>query len=146
MSNYMFDTNIFNGLLDGTVDPSKLHGKVCYATHVQADEILATKNADRRSQLSTIFAQVLSEQIPTESFVLDVSRLGEARLSDGVTYSQLLDSLNQLNKGKPNNIQDVLIAETAIANSLILVTEDHDLARVVTEFGGAVCTLNDLLA
>lgn len=42
MNGYMFDTNIFNNILDGKVDPSLLDGKGCFATHVQHDEIQAT--------------------------------------------------------------------------------------------------------
>jgi predicted nucleic acid-binding protein len=145
MIKYMFDTNVFNRILDGSIDLGKLSSKVCYATHVQLDEIQATKNSERRLQLVNTFSQVLSEQIPTQSFVLNVSRLDEAKLSDGVTYNQLLYRLNQLNKAKTNNNQDALIAETALSNSLTLVTEDHDLSQVITEFGGVVCNLKDIL-
>jgi predicted nucleic acid-binding protein len=146
MSKYMFDTNVFNRLLDGSVDLGKLAGKVCCATHVQIDEIRATKSAERRSNLENVFTEVLSEQLPTQSFVLNVSRLDEARLGDGELYGELLNRLNQRNKAKPNNVQDALIAETALANSLTLVTEDHDLHQVVMELGGTACGFQDLLA
>jgi predicted nucleic acid-binding protein len=56
-----------------------------------------------------------------------------------------LDKLNQLNKAKSNNIQDALIAETALANDLTLVTEDRDLSQIVTDFGGAACNLRNVL-
>lgn len=141
----MFDTNVFNRILDGSIDPGKLSSKECYAAHIQLDEIRATKNSEGGSQLVSTFSQVLSEQIPTQSFVLNVSRLDEARLSDGVTYNQLLYRLNQLNKIKTNNSQDALIAETALSTGLTLVTEDHDLFQVITEFGGTVCNLKDVL-
>jgi len=145
MNEYMFDTNIFNKILDGQIDPSKLSSKDCYVTHVQFDEIQATKDKDRRLKLEEVFSQVVSTQLPTESFVLDVSRLDEAKLSDGVRYEQLLQRLNELNKSKLNNVQDALIDETALTNGITLVTEDQDLAQVITEFGGFVCNLQDVI-
>jgi predicted nucleic acid-binding protein len=145
MDEYMFDTNVFNRLLDGSFDLSILVGKVCYATHVQIDEIRATKDAERRGRLEKVFLEVVIEQLPTQSFVLDVSRLDEAYLGDGEKYDHILESLNQRNKAKSNNVQDALIAETALVCGLTLVTEDQDLQKVMTELGGAACGIVDLL-
>lgn len=146
MSQFLFDTNIFNKILDEKIDLSKLSNKDCYVTHVQSDEILATKNQNRRLMLEEIFLQVSSKQIPTESFVIGVSRLNKAKLGDGVRYGQLLQRLNQLNNAKPNNVKDALIAEAALANNIILVTEDRDLAKVMNEFGGSVFRMQDFLS
>jgi predicted nucleic acid-binding protein len=144
MIGYMFDTNIFNQILDGSVNIDKLNSKVFYATHVQLDEIRATPDAERRAQLESLFSQVIDEQIATESFVAGVSRAGRAKVSDGIIYNRLLQRLNKLNKSKANNVQDVLIGESAIANHLILVTFDHHLSQAVTEFGGKTCDLQGL--
>jgi predicted nucleic acid-binding protein len=146
MNELMFDTNIFNKILDGKIEPSKLNDKICYVTHVQFDEIQATKDKDRRLKLEEVFSRVLSELLPTESFILDVSRLDEARLGAGVTYEQLFQRLNELNKSKPNNVQDALIGETALNNGITLVTEDLDLIKVITEFGGSACKLQEVIS
>ena len=143
MNGYMFDTNIFNNILDGKVDPSLLDGKGCFATHVQHDEIQATTDKTRRSALEAIFS--IAFQLPTESFVLDVSRPNEAKLSDGVLFEEMRERLDKMNKKRRNNSQDVLIAETAINNGLILVTHDRDLYLVTTEFGGAACNMHYVL-
>ncbi len=145
MNEYIFDTNIFNRLLDGNVDLQRLDGKVCYATHIQFDEIHATKNVQRRSDLEKLFTEIINEQLLTQSFVLDVSRLDEAQLGNGEIYNQILNLLNQRNKEKPNNIQDALIGETALVNGLILVTEDQDLRNVIAELGGLVLNLQKIL-
>ena len=145
MNGYMFDTNVLNEILDGKVDPSQFTGKNCFVTHIQHDEIQATSNPTRRSLLESLFSLLPQEELPTESLVLDVSRFDKAKLSDGVLHAQLQSRLNKLNKGKRNNLQDVLIAETALSNDLTLVTHDRDLFRVTTEFGGAVCNLQHLL-
>jgi predicted nucleic acid-binding protein len=44
----------------------------------------------------------------------------------------------------PNQASDVLIAETAINNELILVTRDANLAKLIREFGGTSVHTNNL--
>jgi len=146
MLGYMFDTNIFNAILDGDVDiPATLSNLPIFLTHVQLDEIKATRNEVRRAQLARTVTEVPHQQIPTSSFVIGVSRLGQGRLSNGVLYQQLRVRLDELNRNKTNNPEDIAMAETALKENLTLVTHDRDLARVVVEFGGATCTLDKLL-
>ena len=145
MNRYMFDTNIFNRILDRKINLSRLSGKDCYVTHVQFDEIQATRDKNRRLELERIFSQVSRTELPTESAVFGVSRLGKSRLSDGELYSKILQKLGQLNAKKPNNTKDALIGETALANNITLVTEDRDLAQVISEFGGLVCRMQDVI-
>lgn len=84
MRKYIFDTNIFNDILDWEVDISILAGKAeCFSTHIQYDEILNTTDPDRKAKLVETFKDVSQAEVPTESFVLDVSRLDEAKLGDG---------------------------------------------------------------
>jgi predicted nucleic acid-binding protein len=141
----MFDTNIFNDILDGKIDvalfPKALQ---LYVTHVQFDEIQATRDEQRRAQLASVFSAIPQKSIPTTSTVLGVSRLGQSRLSDGVLYDALRTRLDELNK-KGNNPKDIAIAETSIVEGLTLVTHDRHLFRVVTEFDGAACNLYEVL-
>lgn len=166
---YMFDTNIFSHMLDGGVDALEISGKARYVvTHIQRDEIQRTSDPDRRSRLLGVFHVVTEGTVPTESFVLNVSRLDEAKLgsesivptesgvwgvsqwgqfkwpSEDSLYGLIKSRLDQLNKGKKNNIQDALIAETAIKNGFTLVTDDQDLTTVTVEMGGNVIGLGEL--
>jgi predicted nucleic acid-binding protein len=126
----MFDTNIFNHILDGKSEINEFCGKArFYATHVQIDEIKKTSDIKRRQELLAIFEEMAgNNKIPTESFVLGVSRLNEAKLGDKKKdlYSKIKTSLDKRNRNKPNNIEDALIAETSVKNSLVLVTHDSD--------------------
>ena len=151
----MFDTNVFNRILDGVISLQTLTGRfVAYATHIQRDEINNTKNPERRAALTQVFGDVVTDSLPTDSFVLGVSRLGEARLggervvptssavwnvsrwgeanwtADDNVYSALKAELDELNRNKPNNMQDALIAETSVKQGFVLVTDDPDLATV----------------
>lgn len=140
----MLDTNIFNRLLE---DPSKITeladlGKPLYITHVQADELNDTKDAQTRRMLLGKLKVVISEDdLPTYGFVLDVSRLDNAYLTDGGSLSQFISSLDSKTKSKNlkskpgNNPKDALIAETAHENSLTLLTDDERLFKTAQEFG-----------
>lgn len=142
----MFDTNIFNHVLDGGIDFARFVGKArFFATHVQFDELNRTRNEGRRTSLLGIFEKVPQETVPTETFVLDKSKLGGAKLGEGNLYEKIKDELDRLNKGKPNNIDDALIAETAIKNQFTLVTDDGDLSRVAKQNGGSCTTLKEFL-
>ena len=149
MQSYMFDTIMFNCILDGVVEISRFSGKAhFYATHVQLDELKATSNVQRRQELLAVFEEVVgSNTIQTESFVLDVSELDEAKLGDEEDdlYSQVKMALDKRNRNKPNNIQDALIIETAMKNGLTLATHDSDLFSVATKFGAACVNVHQVM-
>lgn len=169
--NCMFDTVVFNRILDGILPFDTLSGCVtAYATHIQRDELNSTKDLARRAGLAQVFSEVIAGRLPTSSAVLGVSRLGEARLSGnrvlptasavyGVStfgearycaaenlYSTLRGRLDSLNRSKPNNTQDALIAETAIVEGHVLVTDDAHLATVTKECGGQALSVQELLS
>ncbi len=167
---YMFDTNIFNNILDRKIDLDRFVGRATfYATHIQFDELSNTKDSQRRTALLGLFGEITGVEVPTESFVLDTSRLDQARLggdqvipteswvwgisrwgqarwtaSDNL-YDPIKSELDRLNHAKPNNIKDALISETTIKNELTLVTHDRDLFHVTTKFGGACANFFQVL-
>ncbi len=136
---YVVDTNIFNKLVDGVIAMGDLplDGQFM-ATHVQIDELNNTKDSERRAQLFLKFAEVGPTIAPTESFVWDVSRWDQGKWSDGVLFEKLKGDLDLLNKAKPSNSRDALIAEVAIVNDCTLLTADLDLAEVTKKHGGKV--------
>jgi len=148
MPSYMFDTNIFNSILDGVVEITNFREKAhFYATHVLLDELRDTSNTQRRQELIAVFEEVAGNKVPTESFVLGVSRLDEAKLGDEENdlYSKIKAELDKLNKNDPNNIQDALIAETAIKNGFTLVTHDSKLFSVATKYRAACANIHQVL-
>ena len=62
---YMFDTNVFNRIVDGVISLPTLTGRVvAYATHIQRDEINNTKNPERRAALAQVFGDVVAGLTP----------------------------------------------------------------------------------
>lgn len=151
MPRYMLDTNVFNRVLDGKVSLGGLEGKALVATHIQRDELDRCSDETRRSQLLHIFVAVINALsadpsspadpggfVPTESAAWDVSRWDQAKWgAEDELFGALRADLDARNKGKPNNVEDILIAETAMRNGWVLVTDDRDLVATVTKHGGA---------
>lgn len=162
MHKYMFDTNIFNRILDKGINMSYLPNARYYITHLQYDEIEKTKDETRKRNLLGILQTVSSKRYPadfaalniskydknlfntqdegavkpTTSAIYGVSRYGLAEYGKGRLYETIL---KELNKGKPkekeNNIKDALIAETSIKNGYFLVTDDRVLHETVRTLG-----------
>jgi predicted nucleic acid-binding protein len=138
---YMFDTNIFDRLLDGTVAPQSFAHVAILATGIQADEIRAIKKDPvKRAKLLEIFELTATTPAASFAFGIEGAGFGQAYWNDGNgNYERMLKRLRELDrksKNPLNQIRDILIAETAIKNNASLVSDDGALRQVVTEFGG----------
>lgn len=168
---YMFDTETFNMLLDASIDLKLLRSKCnrYYVTHIQRDEIQATRDLERRNQLLAIFHEVSNSGVSTESAVVGVSRVGEAKLggsnmvptesaiwgvsswgqckwtADDNLYEPIKKDLDNY-KRKKSNLQDALIAETSIKNGFILVSNDKALNEILPKYGGEIIRSDDFIA
>ncbi len=140
---YMLDTNIFNHILDGTIDISeltKLRGEF-FVTHIQLDELNATPDLQRRIELVKVFHEIYSTAVPTESSVWGVSRWGQAKwTTNDSLYAPIVRKLavgqKRWSRKHDSNMRDALIAETSIRNNYTLLTNDVKLGSVVKDLGG----------
>jgi len=151
MKTFMLDTNIF----DKIINNEKLEIRILelknseqikiLTTHIQIDELGAIADTARRKKLLKCVNEIC-ECIPTMGVVLDVSRIGMARLSDG-------EEIEKIRQGNLKRTQDALISSTASSDTDFLVTEDRSFAtRVkrnltnvqVLNFNEFVRKLNDI--
>jgi rRNA-processing protein FCF1 len=136
----IFDSNVYDLVANGTLNINWLSEKKedfeLYITHIQTDEINKCPDEDKRARLSLIVTKLSPIVIPTESFVLNKSRLGEARLGDAKI-------LEEIRKENLKHTEDALIGETAIKNNLVLVTEDNQLKNKVNSLDGKAINLED---
>ena len=140
LTGFMLDTNIFNRVIDGRFARDELPiDAVVIVTHKQVEEVASTPDAyrERRIQLLLALMEWRPVLAPT-AMVWDATRWGHARWGDGKAYEALKAALDQRNGGKPNNVADALIAETAMEGRHTLVTADDDLAMVAAAQGGKV--------
>ncbi len=133
---FVVDTCIINKLIEGKISLDKLPQNCSFfASHIQIDEINKTSDAERRSRLFLKFSEINPKLIPTESAIWGVSRWSQAKWGNGKLFGNLKQSLDVLNKSKPSNRNDALIAETAIVNGYTLLTSDKDLTEVARKLG-----------
>lgn len=147
MIDAMLDTNVINRVLDANVDPNSLSRVArMFLTHVQINELQATRNEDRLTKLIAAVESIDHVRIATSVAVWGESEWGESEFGGGGDnrFELMLDALNIRNGSKANNARDILIGLTALARGYTLVTNDADLSAVVSEFGGAVISFEDL--
>ncbi len=143
----MLDTVVFNRVVEGKIFIESNAPLRLLATRVQMAELRATRSTEKRENLLAVFAEIAPEVVLTSSFAFDIEGAGfdEAYWNDGSrNFERMLGRLRELDakKGKGagkdglGQERDVLIAETAIKNHAILVTEDANLRQVFSEFGG----------
>lgn len=147
MKNIMFDTNIFNRIIEGNIDITKINKNEykLFITHIQRNELEKTGDQDKKDKLMKLFSSLNQESIPTESAVWGISEWGGGKYtSENNLYEPIRKALDDINK-KDNNIQDALISETCIRNNYTLITEDQDLVTVTKKFNGSVMSLQNLL-
>lgn len=137
----IFDSNIFDDIVTGKIDINILiqNGIEVYITHLQVDEINECSDTEKRAQLFNSMTELRPHKVPTESFCIGVSRIGDAKINDGSGLIQKLEA------GNSNNAHDALIGETAIKNGLTLITNDKKFKNRVIELGGMAITTKELL-
>jgi len=149
---YMLDTNVFNAVLKEQLSIENFKGIPLFATHIQADELRATRTRAIADQLLLVFQVIAPNNTPTRSAVWDVSAWGEACWSDDdglfekmLSRLQVLDKAAKKRSSPRNQRCDILIAETAVKDNLTLVTDDQNLRCVAEEFGGEAMTLANFI-
>jgi hypothetical protein len=154
MTVYMLDTNVFNKLTDGKISFCAFRDLDIRVTHIQWDELNATKDSARKADLLRTFKKVDPRMSSTAAAVWDASKWDQSSWTpeDGVV-EKMLEQLEQLDKaaGKKhrdpkNRLRDVLIGHTAIDINATLISDDPQLRLVVGESGGRAISTLQILA
>jgi hypothetical protein len=133
---YMLDTTEFNAVAKAELPLSSLAGRRLFATHVQLDELENTPGEELRARLRAAFEEIAAENLTRQVlFGMSVSDQACYAAEDGI-FQKMLARLEKLDGKKLHQLRDILIAETAIKNRLVLVSGDRNLRSVTTEYGG----------
>jgi predicted nucleic acid-binding protein len=154
VTTYLLDTNVFNKLNDGQLQLDAFRDLDIVVTHIQWEELSATKNSARKAELLRTFEKINPKTDRTASALFDVSVFDQSAFAaDGVVEGKMTARLSQLDAaaGKkhrdPKNRQrDVLIAHTAIKNNVTLISDDKNLRQLVCEFRGRAISTSLILA
>jgi hypothetical protein len=138
----MFDTTVFNRVLDGNLDAKLFAPYAIFATHVQVDELAQTREP-RRSELLAIFERIEPAVLNTSTAIWGDSKWGQSCFSSqNGLYEKMLDRLIELDKerrrkkSRINQSRDIRIAKTALRNGCELVSDDQALREVMIAFNG----------
>jgi predicted nucleic acid-binding protein len=149
---YMLDTSVFNKLIDQKISPSPFAGRRVLSTGIQVGELRATLNEKRKTTLLDVFTEVAPVPTFASSFAFGVegAGFGQALWNDGTEQvEKMLARLETLDGKKRKNVnqtKDVLIAETAIKNGVILISDNCNLRQLMSEFGGRAISLEEFLS
>jgi hypothetical protein len=100
---YMLDTSAFNRVLDGKTLPASFTGCPLLVTGIQAGELRATRNPERRAALLAVYEEIHPARLPASSFAFGIegAGLGQARWNDGSgNVEKMLGRLQQLDLKK----------------------------------------------
>lgn len=119
----MVDTMVFDHLVAHADDRDVVVAAVregrllLRTTHVQEDQLEQIPDTTKREAAEQIPRQV----IPSSVFVVGVSRVGMARAGTG-------DDYEAIRRGE-KDVEDAIIAATAVSEAHVLVTEDKRLVK-----------------
>lgn len=147
---FMFDTNIFNCILDEKIDINNFSKKKYdyFVTHVQYDELNKTGDFERRKKLLKVFKSLHKKEIATESCLMDISKMNKSKMGNGNLHKKILSELQKLEgkkKSKHNQPIDALIVETSLSNSIVLVTNDIKLKKLMESIGGTAISFKEFI-
>lgn len=138
----MFDTNDFNHLVEGRIsaDAIPIDWKPI-ATHIQFDELMATGKPEKSKQFQEMFAGRVTETMPTETAVWDVSKYDMAKYGGPASRYLAIRAFMDAKRPHPNNINVALIADTCKQRGCTLVTNDSLLKEAAASEGIEVVDL-----
>jgi rRNA-processing protein FCF1 len=143
----LVDTNAINDIADGRMDLEALSSFRCFMTTIQYEEICHTPDLIRRNQLLAAVRSTGLELIQTGVYVPKYSQIKYSKIGMGVLYQLAVQALEKdqgpstAKRKHKSNVRDAILAETAIEEAMILVSNDSALRRIVNSWGGRAIDL-----
>lgn len=141
MKKIMFDTNVFDKLPEfiELIRDSATQYEY-YITTIQIDELcdIPDHKIDIRKRNFLMLADLRARLVPLSVFILGYARLGYARLGEGEVFNKILNS-------NRSNIEDAVIADTAVYEGCTLITNDDDLYERMKKNGYDVMKFDDFI-
>jgi rRNA-processing protein FCF1 len=137
----MFDSNVFD-LLHRNIDLLKKNENKyeVIITTIQIEELCRIPDCKLEERIKNfiMLVDIRARLVPSSIFVLSKSRLNYGRLGIGEVYNKIL-------KPSKRNINDAIIADTAVCENCCLVTEDIELYNKLKENGYETIMYNDFI-
>jgi len=139
----MFDSNVFDKLPEfiDRVKNSAGSQYEYYITSIQVEELCEIPDDKQNIRKTNILmlVELRAKLVPISVFILNGrTRLGYARLGNWEVYRKILND-------KKTNIDDAVIADTAVYEGCTLVTQDKDLYKKMKNNNYDVMYLEEFL-
>lgn len=142
MKKIMFDSNIFDKLPEFI---ELIHNSTTqyeyYITTIQIDELceIPDSKIDIRKNNILMLSDLRARLVPISVFILNGrTYLGYARLGEGEVYHKILNE-------NSSNIDDAVIADTAVFEGCTLITEDYKFCGKMRANGYEAMSFPDFL-
>jgi hypothetical protein len=141
----MFDTNIFNNILDDKILLIEDKDIEYFVTDAQFDELNNTKDDKRKHDLLNIFKGIEQINIPITTHIWAYARWNTSTYGADELHKKLLKLLEEKKPNERGNLRDTLIGKTAIENGITLISSDKTLQESVKQLGGLSLSLLEFL-
>ena len=137
---YIFDTNVFDYMLNHAVPPAAAISKgLLYITNVQLSEIGNVSDETRRTELEKLLVSLSPLKLELQSGVwCDELRWDDEQQWHDNTTQTFIEV-----RGQSNSIMDAFIGDVAKHRELILVSNDRRLRHRAANAGVTVITAMD---
>lgn len=142
----MFDTNVFNSILDEKLKIIKHTDQEYFITNLQRAEINRTKNKERRENLVSMFLVVTSSTHTTQVNQLSTpwgSPWSSPWSNSGQYYKSILNALESRKPKDRGNSYDAVMIETCKYKEISFVSNDSAVLGVSKEFGVKCISFSD---
>lgn len=146
----MLDTNAINRIADGRLELAALSQYELLLTHVQIDEIRATRESQRITDLLDVCEMIAARSVPTSSSAWDVSNWDESSWDANGSYCRILARIGELDdanrkkrSAQSNRVRDALIGATSISEECVLLSADRNLIQAVRECSGHAINVDE---
>lgn len=141
MKRILIDCNCIDFLLTNEIDFLEKKSKYNYFVSSSVVEEIATIPDDKKNKRICLFlalCKIGASFLNDSCFILGKARLGFSNLGNGTVYSQILNESH-------NNIRDSIIADTAVTNDCILLTNDLKFCKKMNKLGYAALSFEEFI-
>jgi len=144
----MFDTNIFNQILDGGLVIHDSIGMEYFVTNLQYAELNRTKNEQRRESLLEVF-NVIKDNTNSSEIEQHSTPWGSPWDSPwdngGIYYNSIIEALEKRKPKDRGNSYDAVMIETCKYEEIVFVSNDNAALEVSKEFKVKCMDLSEYL-
>ena len=142
MKKILIDCNCIDFLLTNEKEFLEKKNEYKYFVSSSVVEEIATISDDKINKRISLFlalCKIGASFLNDSCFILGKARLGFTNLGEGKVYSEILNE-------SQNNTRDSIIADTAVTNDCVLLTNDSKFCKKMKRLGYAALSFEEFIS